>query len=114
MKRLSFLKERFGHRVNFDRPERKLYGHDIAAMPSLVKFLVGDTLPRAVVQPEGEDEIIELLRWANRERIPVVPRGKATSGYGGALPLKEAVVIDFWRMRKVLEVDPSAMTVTQV
>lgn len=111
MGKLSFLEERFGPRANFDRTERKLYGHDIAAMPSLVRFLVGDTIPRAVVQPQGEGEVVELVRWANREGIPLVPRGKATSGYGGAIPLKGAVVVDFWRMKEVLEVDPQSMTV---
>jgi hypothetical protein len=48
------LGELFGDRVTFDHTERTLYGHDIAAIPSLVKPLVGDTTPDAVVQPRGE------------------------------------------------------------
>jgi hypothetical protein len=35
----------FGPRATFDATERKLYGHDIAAMPSLFKLLIGDTTP---------------------------------------------------------------------
>ncbi len=34
------LEALFGERVTFERLERKLYGHDIAAMPSLIKPLV--------------------------------------------------------------------------
>ena len=45
------LEQIFGPRVNFDRTERTLYGHDIAAIPSLVKPLVGNTTPDAVTQP---------------------------------------------------------------
>ena len=39
----------FGDRVTFERIERKMYSHDIAAMPKLVKPLVGNTVPDAVV-----------------------------------------------------------------
>ena len=39
------LEETFGPRVNFDPTERKLYGHDIAAMPGLFMPFVGDVVP---------------------------------------------------------------------
>lgn len=107
----SFL-ERFGERVSFDPTERTLYGHDIAAIPSLVAPLIGNTTPDAVVQPESEPELVELARWAAAERVPLTPRGKATSGYGGAIPVRRGVVVDFYRMRRVLEVDPQGLTVT--
>ncbi len=59
-----FLEEKFGRRVNFQPLERKLYGHDIAAMPGLFKPLIGNTTPEAVVQPESESELVELIRFA--------------------------------------------------
>lgn len=43
----NFLKEKFHNRLTFDPIERKLYGHDIAAIPNLVKPLIGNTLIRA-------------------------------------------------------------------
>ena len=92
--------------------ERKLYGHDIAAVPALVRPLIGRTLPDAVVQPETEEELVELVRWTAKLGIPLTPRGKATSGYGGAIPVKRGIVVDFYRMKEVLEVDPEALTVT--
>ncbi len=106
----SFLRERFGHRVSFDRLERKLYGHDISVLPSLVSPLIGSTIPDVVVQPETEEEIVELLRWAKEENKPVTPRGKATSGYGGVLPLKQGVVVDFYRMKRILHIDKNDLT----
>jgi len=111
-KQKAYLKEKFGDRVNFRRTERKLYGHDIAAMPALIKPVVGSTTPCAVVQPESEEELVELVRWANENKIPLTPRGKATSGYGGALPVKKGVVVDFYRMKRVIEIDPKAQTAT--
>ncbi|OGO00465.1 MAG: Fe-S oxidoreductase, partial [Chloroflexi bacterium RBG_13_52_12] len=39
-------------------------------------------------------------------------RGKATSGYGGVLPVKKGLVIDFYRMKKIVNVDTAALTAT--
>ena len=55
--------EKFGNRVTFDRTERTLYGHDMAAMPSLVKPLIGDTTPDAVVQPRSEEELADVKAY---------------------------------------------------
>ncbi len=108
----GWLRERFGDRVTFDPTERVLYGHDIAEIPGLVKPLVGDTRPRAVVQPADEAEVADLVRWAVAEGLPLTPRGKATSGYGGAVPVGQGIVVDFFRMRRVVEVDAQEQTVT--
>ena len=107
----AFL-EKFGSRVTFNKTERVLYGHDIAAMPILVKPLIGDTTPDAVVQPQNEDELIEIVRWAYQEGIPITPRGKGSSGYGGIIPVKKGLVIDFYQMKDVLAVDEEGLTAT--
>jgi FAD/FMN-containing dehydrogenase len=106
------LEEKFGHRVSFRRLERKLYGHDIAAIPDIIKPIIGKTLPDAVVQPENEEELAELVKWARENRVPLTPRGKASSGYGGAVPVKGGVVVDFYRMKKIKNIDAKVMTAT--
>ena len=111
-KHRSYLEEKFGSRVSFHKMERKLYGHDIAVLPSLVKPLVGNTIPDAVVQPENEKELVSLIQWAQENSISLTPRGKATSGYGGVLPLKQGVVIDFYRMNRTIRIDPNGLTAT--
>jgi Fe-S oxidoreductase/FAD/FMN-containing dehydrogenase len=108
----KWLSEKFGTRANFNSTERLLYSHDIAAMPGLFKPLIGATTPEAVVQPENETELADLARWAARTKTPLVPRGKGTSGYGGVIPTGKGVVVDFYRMKRVLAVDPAAETVT--
>jgi Fe-S oxidoreductase/FAD/FMN-containing dehydrogenase len=107
-----YLEKAFKERVNFRLTERKLYGHDIAAMPSLIKPFIGETIPDAVVQPESETELAELARWAAVNKVPLTPRGKATSGYGGVLPVKKGVVVDFHRMRKIKSIDTESGTAT--
>ena len=106
------LQSIFGARFSVDRIERKLYSHDIAAVPPLAKPLLGGKIAEAVVQPETEDELVQLTRWARREGIPLTPRGKASSGYGGAVPMKGGVVVDFGRMKQVVATDAAARTVT--
>ncbi|MCX5993825.1 MAG: FAD-binding protein, partial [Chloroflexi bacterium] len=106
----AFLEGKFGNRVNFNKTERILYGHDIAAMPGLIRPLVGDTTPDAVVQPVSEEELVELLRWAESNDIPLTPRGKASSGYGGVVPIKKGLVVDFFRMNRILNIDKANMT----
>lgn len=102
---IGWLASTFGDRMSTRPVELKLYSHDIGEMPSLVKPLVGRPMADAVVQPISEDEIVALVKWAAAEGVPVIPRGKATSGYGGVLPVKGGVVVDFFRLSKVLSVD---------
>lgn len=111
-KQRAYLKEKFGNRVNFDEMERRLYSHDIAAIPSLIKPLIGNTVPNAVVQPENEKELVALVNWARKNNIALTPRAKASSGYGGVLPVKQGIVVDFFRLNKVVAIDKEAQTVT--
>ncbi|MHC4781105.1 MAG: FAD-binding oxidoreductase, partial [Planctomycetota bacterium] len=102
------LVELFGRRVTFELLDRLCYSHDIGSMPGFMKKLVGDTTPAAVVQAQSEEELLALVRLADRWDVPLVPRGKSTSGYGGVLPTRGGIVADFRRMNKILSVDQEA------
>ncbi|MFC2025236.1 FAD-binding and (Fe-S)-binding domain-containing protein [Chloroflexota bacterium] len=106
------LQKMFDNRVSFRKLERKLYGHDIAAMPGLVKPFVGNTVPDAVVQPQSEAELVELVRWASRNRVALTPHGSASSGYGGVVPVKGGVIVDFYRMCAIKKIDAAQNTIT--
>jgi len=106
------LEKKFGNRVSFRKSERKLYGHDIAVVPGLIKPVIGQTIPDAVVQPQAENELVEFLRWAAQYGIPITPRGKASSGYGGAIPVRGGIVVDFYRMKAIKHIDPEKKTAT--
>ncbi len=40
----------------------------------------------AVVRPEAREQVVELLRWAEYEKIPLFTRGRATNVVGAAVP----------------------------
>jgi len=65
----------------------------------------GTYLPDVVIQTKDVQELAALVKLANRERIPVYPRGHATSLSGGPLPVKGGMVIDLSVMNDVLEID---------
>ncbi len=43
---------------------------------------------------------------------PLIPRGAGTAGYGGAVPVRGGIVVDFHRMSRIIDVDKSEKTVT--
>jgi len=64
-----------------------------------------ESLPWAVVRPRSSREISEILKLANRERFPVVPRGAGTGMSGGSVPVRGGVVLSLERMNHILEID---------
>lgn len=103
------LVEVFGDRARNNKVERLVYSHDMGVLPEQVRKLI-NCLPDAVVQPISVDEVVTLSRLAGTEGVPVVPRGAGTSGFGGAVPARGGIVVDFSRMRRVLEIDAENMT----
>lgn len=101
----------FGDRATFDPVERMLYSHDTANLPGAVEKMVLKTAD-SVVQPETAEEIIELVKFARANKIPLTPRGAGTSGYGGTIPIKKGIVVVFTRMNKILKIDKKNLTVT--
>jgi Fe-S oxidoreductase/FAD/FMN-containing dehydrogenase len=106
------LIEIFGEdHVRTDQRERKMYSFDIGAMPWLIKPFVPAGIAGAVVRPRSESQIAQLAKLAQRQGLKLVPRGWATSGYGGVLPGDSAVVVDVSGMQKILAVDAENLTV---
>ncbi len=63
-------------------------------------------LPEAVLLPTRHEEVVEIVRLANRHRIPITPRAAGSGNVGGALPTPGSVVVSFECMQRVLEFDP--------
>ncbi len=101
----------FGERVAFHQIERMLYSCDVGDLPGLIKNQIS-TIPDAVVQPESSAELVALVNIAIEYNTPLVPRGAGTAGYGGAVPTKGGIVVDFSRMKKIIGMDKEKKTVT--
>ncbi|MBN2109851.1 MAG: FAD-binding oxidoreductase [Methanosarcinaceae archaeon] len=95
----------FGKGVNFREKERHYYTHDVGALPSLVKRMIGKTMPAAIVKVTGEEKAVGLMKFARKYGIPVVPRAGASSGYGGIIPTKGGIVADMTPMRRIISID---------
>lgn len=62
-------------------------------------------MPGAAVYPGNAEEISQILKIANEEKIPVVPRGSGTNVSGGTISLGDSIVLVLKRMNKILEID---------
>ena len=62
--------------------------------------------PDAVVYPQGRDEVVEILRFANENRIPIVPFGQGSSLEAHTLPVHGGISLDLARMDRILEIRP--------
>lgn len=60
--------------------------------------------PWAVVRPENEDQVRELLAFAHKERIPILGRGRGTNTVGGCTPVHGGVAVSFLRMNAIEEI----------
>ena len=67
-------------------------------------------LPDAVARPGSVPEVQEIVRLANRLRVPIVPRGGGTGVMGAAVPLHGGIVVDLRRLDRSLHISADGMT----
>ncbi len=66
--------------------------------------------PDAVVFPRNEEDVSAILKYCNKHRIVIVPRGAGSGFTGGALPSSGGIVLGFEKhMNKILEIDMKNM-----
>ena len=61
------------------------------------------SLPDLIVWPINEDEVSEILSYANKNLIPVVAWGSGTSLEGNTIPVYGGIVLDFSMMNKIIQ-----------
>jgi glycolate oxidase len=61
--------------------------------------------PAVVVLPRTTEQVAEAVKICDRHQVPFVARGAGTGLSGGALPVKNCVLIVTARMNQILEVD---------
>lgn len=66
--------------------------------------------PDAVVFPRDEQDISDILKYCNEQKIIIVPRGAGSGFTGGALPSNGGIILSLERhMNKLLEIDMQNM-----
>ncbi|MGV8058263.1 MAG: FAD-binding protein [Smithellaceae bacterium] len=92
--------------------EKEMYSHDIGDVPAIMTGTFFEIQPDFVVQPKNAEEIKKVLAFANDKKIPVIPRGAASWGFGGVIPTKAGIVIDLSPFRRILYLNRPQKTVT--
>jgi len=102
------LKKIVGERyVVFGDPEKlEPYSHDEVAEKEYAH------MPEALIRPVSAEEIAAVMKLANREKIPVTPRGAGSGLSGGAVPIHGGIVLLMDRMNRILEIDRENMMIT--
>ncbi len=92
--------------VIFDDPEKlEAFSHDEVAEEAYAH------MPEAAVRVGSAEEIAAIMKLANRERIPVTPRGAGSGLSGGAVPVCGGIVLLCDRMNKIVEIDRENMMI---
>jgi glycolate oxidase len=61
--------------------------------------------PDVVVYPADAGQVSRILRLANREGIPVYPRGAGSGFTGGSLPIRGGISLVLTRLNRILRID---------
>ncbi|ALV21771.1 FAD-binding oxidoreductase [Carnobacterium antarcticum] len=66
----------------------------------------------AVALPKTKEEVLELVKFANKEDLPIIARGAGTGLSGATSPVKGELIIDLHLMNRILDLDTETMTLT--
>lgn len=62
-------------------------------------------LPRCAAMPQSTQEVQRLVRFANREKVPIVPYGGGSGLMGGALSIGPCLLLDLRGLNRIFEID---------
>ena len=101
---ISQLEQIVGQAFVFtDHETRKEYGHDETEDYNFP--------PHVVIKPRTPQEISEILKIANKHKIPVVPSGARTGLSGGALSVQGGIGLAMERFNQILVLDEQNLQV---
>ncbi len=68
--------------------------------------------PEVVVLARSADHVSRVMRLAQRERVPVTPRGAGMGLSGGAVPVQAGIVLSLEKMDRIVELDRENLMIT--
>ena len=89
---------------------KKLLPGEIFLSPATLAKYSGDKWfavhqPDAVALPRSAKSVSKILRFANKNKIPVTPRGAGHGYVGGCVPVHGGIALSTERMGKILEIN---------
>jgi FAD/FMN-containing dehydrogenase len=67
--------------------------------------LVPPRKPNYVVWPANVNEVQEIVKLANEENLPLIPRSSGVGFTGSTIPSQGGMVVDMSRMNRIIEID---------
>ncbi len=61
--------------------------------------------PLVVFFPKDEDEVIRIVKFAKKNKVPIIPWGQGTSLTGAVSCDKNCILVDLSKMNKILEIN---------
>ena len=96
---IARLKEIVGdENVRDHKADLYVYGSDAS---------VHEAMPQAIVRPQNTQHVQALLRYANSEKIPIIPRGSGSAMCGQTVPIQGGIILDMKGMNRILEINPA-------
>jgi len=71
-----------------------------------------ERLASMIARPKSSSEVSAIMRFANRNRLPVYVRGAGASHWAAWLPVEGGLLLDMYAMEDVLEIDSNNLTAT--
>ena len=93
-------------------PKNIFYSEDV-----LIEYSHDETedlsfIPELVVKPNNTEQVSEIMKYCNKNNIPVTPCGARTGLSGGSLPVKSGVVLSSEKLSSILEIDERNLQAT--
>jgi len=88
----------------------KLLPEEIVLDPAILANYAGDKWfashqPDAVALPRSATSVSKILKFANRHKIPVTPRGGGHGYVGGCVPMRGGIALSLERLNRLLEIN---------
>ena len=86
--------------VSYDRDVRGSYARDVSGL---------EMLPEGVARPAAEDEVVEVLRHSQADRIALTPAGGQTSTTAASIS-DRGLILSLRSLDRILDIDPVRRT----
>ena len=100
------LKKICPHNFLYKKEDLYVYAYDTSQNPEEI------VLPLAVVFPKNTKEVSEIVKYANKNNLNIIPRAQGTNHCGATRPIKNSIVVHFAKMDKIIEIDKENLTAT--
>jgi len=97
----------------FSRVAEIVGDSNVASDPAqIAAYQIDGQSPAAVVRPDSSEEVVEIVKFAVREKLAIVPTGGRTKLGIGMPPRQYDIAIDMTRMDRIVAYDPGDLTLS--